>query len=259
MNVLLAIRYDGSRYAGWQRQENAVAVQQVVEDALSKLLGEKITIYGAGRTDAGVHAYRQFANFHIKEIRIGIGKLPYAMQALLPEDIVCYDASEVEEAFHARKSAIEKEYRYFFYTEKSVSPFLNKRAVFFDGSVEAIRQNVNIFWGKHDFSAFVCANNPSRDPDVSPIRTITSIGVRFSKSYRAGYIYVRSSGFLYKMVRRIVGCLFDLGRGRITGGKVLSMLKSGGRDIDWNTALPYGLYLWKVKYHFAANMPFKRT
>ncbi len=248
MNVLLCLSYNGANYGGWQRQENAIAVQNVVEDALSSLLGKRIVLTGSGRTDAGVHAFRQYANFHIDEMRIPVEKLPYALKGKLPNDIICREAKIVNDEFNARFSAKEKEYRYFFYTDISMKPFLQDRAVFFDADAEQLQEALEIFKGKHDFAGFSCVNNPKKDSQANTTRTITDIGASVLEGKALGYIYIRSSGFLYKMVRRIVGCVFDFSKGKIKKDNIISALQNGYTLDEWNTAAPYALYLWQVWY-----------
>ena len=132
MNVKIVVEYDGTCYHGWQRQKNAISIQEVLETAISSITGEKTNLIGSGRTDAGVHALNQVANFKT-DTRIPIDKLPYAINSKLPEDIIVKHAELVPEDFHSRFCAKSKIYTYTIYNAKFPSPLLRNTAIFFQG------------------------------------------------------------------------------------------------------------------------------
>ncbi len=248
MNVRIFLSYDGTNYYGWQRQKGVITVQEVVEKSLSDILGESVCIVGSGRTDRGVHARMQVANFKIDSIPFTVEKLPRILSGRLPVDISCWKADLVDEGFHSIFSAKAKTYRYFFYFSDVRNPFIDRYAV----RVEQIdyfvlKQCCQLFVGRHDFTAFCCNNNFDdfcRDTE----REILNCNFKVLRRYRIGFIEVTGTGFLYKMVRRMVGIMLEVCRGRLSLEDIKQALKGHGADICWTTAQAKGLTLWRVYY-----------
>jgi tRNA pseudouridine38-40 synthase len=243
MNLKVTLEYDGSAYHGWQRQKNAISVQEVVEKAISRISGEKISIIGAGRTDAGVHAKGQVVNFHTN-MRIPVEKIPYAINSQLPEDVAAYEAKVVPEDFHARLCAKSKIYCYTIYNALYPSPILRRYAYFFPKSldIDAMRGAAREFIGVHDFSAFRASGSPVKNC----VRHVKRLEI-----FEHGQIInirVEANGFLYNMIRIMAGTLLDVGLGKIKPDQICSIIKSKDRLQAGRTLPPHGLCLEKVIY-----------
>ena len=242
-NIALVLSYDGTAYHGFQAQRaHVLTVQGVLESALAKLTGVQIRLTGAGRTDAGVHAAGQVVNFRT-EAHIPIDRWPFALNGILPHDIVVKAAYEVPASFHARFSAQGKTYRYTMDMQCIPNVFY-RRFAWHTGpglNIEAMRQAANLLVGQHDFNAF-CAAKSTRD---SHWRNITGITVEFSSDLAS--IEVTADGFLYHMVRIITGTLVEIGKNRAEPQWVAEMLTHlDGRA--GQTAPAHGLCLVKVAY-----------
>ncbi|MEN6564978.1 MAG: tRNA pseudouridine(38-40) synthase TruA [Veillonellales bacterium] len=242
-NIKLIIAYDGTDYHGFQRQKNAVTVQEVLEEQLSKIFGHGIKLNAAGRTDTGVHAFGQVVNF-MTDGRIPADKIPLAAKGVLPADIVVRSAEIAGEGFHARKSAVSKIYCYQIYQEPVCSPFFRNYAWQINQPLDigAMHQAAQILLGTHDFSAFRAAGGET----INPVRTILmacckQTGSRISFS-------LQGTGFLYHMVRNIVGTLIDVGLKRMTVNDFAAVLAGRDRKAAGITAPPQGLYLKEVFY-----------
>lgn len=242
-NLLLTLRYNGTAYHGWQIQPNGDTVQERISDAFKKISGENANIIGCSRTDAGVHANMFCCNVRT-ECNIPIEKIPDALNFYLPEDISVYDCKEVPFEFHARYDCKEKEYVYLIYNGKYRNPFYSKKAMFYPFNIDenVMNDEAKSFIGKYDFSAFCSADTEVKDK----VRDIYDCTVT-----RKGDIIefrIRGNGFLYNMVRIIVGTLIDIQRGKIPKGQIPSVIESRNRENAGVTAVPEGLYLNKVKY-----------
>ena len=159
-NIALLLSYVGTNYHGFQLQKNLPTIQGCLEEALSRLTGEeRVIVHGCGRTDSGVHARRYIANFHTDNLRVPTERLPLALRACLPQDIVVLGAKEMAEDFHARFSCLKKEYVYEFYNSKMRDPFFNGRAAHFPYALkdEAMEASCSLFVGVHDFQAFAAS------------------------------------------------------------------------------------------------------
>lgn len=243
MRVKLTIEYDGTNYAGWQRQENALAVQQVVEEALFRLTGKPHSITGASRTDAGVHAFGQVAHFDAQS-RIPAEKYAYALNTVLPADVRIRDSRAVAEDFHARFSAKGKWYCYSIFNDAHASAILrNTHAhVMYPLDVDAMRREAQCAVGRHDFRAFAASGSVVKDT----VRTIHSIEI--ARQGKCVSMQVRGNGFLYNMVRILAGTLIGVGTGKLEGGAVRRALASGSRLDLGVTAPACGLTLMEVFY-----------
>ena len=248
-NIALTIAYDGTNYAGFQYQTPPViAVQNVLEDVLTKMLGEKIEVAAAGRTDSGVHAYGQVVNF-FTDCSIPTERLPLALSSYLPSDIAAVAAWEAEREFSARHSAVSKEYRYLIYNAALPSPFYANRALWVRNPLDMglIEEGLSLLRGQHDFSAFRAAGGNQ----TSPIRTIMEAKAWAEELVTGGRLITISfhaDGFLYHQVRNMVGMLVPVGLGRIAVERMQEIMEGRDRTAAPTTAAAAGLYLYKVHY-----------
>lgn len=242
-NIKLTIEYDGTAYHGWQSQDNAVTVQDVVTDAVARLTGEDISVTGSSRTDTGVHALGQVCNFFTCS-SIPADKFAFALNAILPEDIVIRRSEEVSADFHARFSTIGKKYRYLFYNSVFPSALMRNRAyhVFYPLDVCAMREAAEYFKGTHDFAAFSATGGSVK----TTVRTITDCNI--SKDKDIVEFSVAGNGFLYNMVRIMAGTLVDVGIGRLDSKTVPEIIAGLDRKKAGRTAPPQGLYLEEIYY-----------
>ncbi len=245
MNIKILIEYDGTGYHGWQRQKNALSIQEVLEDAISSITRETIKIIGAGRTDARVHAIGQVANFR-SNTKIPIEKLPYAINSRLPNDIAVKDAKIVPEDFHARFSAKSKIYIYRIYNAPFPSPLLRNYTYFFplDLDINAISKALPFFVGTHDFAAFMASGSDVK----STVRNIERLEAHKRQDLDLIEFEIQANGFLYNMVRIIAGTLLEVGLGKIKPGEINSIIKSKRRENAGRTLPPQGLCLREVIY-----------
>jgi len=240
----LLLAYDGAAYAGWQVQPNQRTVQSELEAALRRLAGASVKLHGSGRTDQGVHAAGQVAHCDLPFV-LPAASLVRALNALLPAAIRILRAQLVGAAFHARRSAVRKEYRYLIWNGKVISPFLRlyRTHVRAPLDVRAMRQAAALMVGRHDFAAFTA--NPNREVE-STRRHVMKLTV--SRKGREITIRVQSDGFLYKMVRSLAGFLIRVGAGAVPPEEALRILHSKIRTARVPTAPPQGLFLWQVWY-----------
>ena len=241
--IQLTIEYDGTNYAGWQRQSNALAVQQVLEEALSRLTGERIVIHGASRTDAGVHALGQCAHFDT-DSRIPGEKFSYAVNTMLPPDIRVSRSLDAAEGFHARFSARGKRYRYLFYDAPHAGALnrLTHAHSIYPLNDERMRKEAQALLGTHDFAAFAASGSVVRDT----VRTIWRADV--TRNGHDVSLVVEGNGFLYNMVRIIAGTLRDIGSGKLDNGALSRAIETGDRLDLGITAPAHGLTLMEVFY-----------
>lgn len=243
-NLLLNICYDGSRYHGWQIQQNAVSVQQVFQEALFRVIGEKPDIKGCSRTDSFVHA-RQYCVSLKTEHSIPCERLVGALNHFLPEDIAVLNCREVSPDFHARYSCKGKEYIYQIWNNPVRDPFLNHRALHYWYSLDEARLNqaAGYFIGTHDFTSF-CTMDARERGNME--RTVTKAEVK-----REGDLVtftVAADGFLYNMVRIMVGTLLRVAQGKLEPQDVKRIIEAKSRTEAGPTAPPCGLFLNRVFY-----------
>jgi tRNA pseudouridine38-40 synthase len=252
MKIKLDIEYDGTKFAGWQNQDKVTTVQGVLEKAISSVFGGiSITLFGAGRTDAGVHAISQIAHIKIDEQKIKDiwqtkpEKLAKAINFYLHNFEVVVKSSSIAPAdFHARFSARQREYMYVIFNRPSSSVLLQNR-VWHVGTyldVEAMHAAGNLLIGTHNFNAFRSSECQAKNP----IRTIDSLNV--FRNEELIIIEVKARSFLHNQVRIIAGTLKDVGCAKIDTNQVSKFLEEGNRRESGPTAPPYGLYLKKVSY-----------
>jgi tRNA pseudouridine38-40 synthase len=243
MRIRLDIEYDGTNYAGWQRQENALAVQQVIEDKLANLVRHPVVLTGASRTDAGVHALGQAAHFDT-EARIPPDKYCYALNALLPPDVRVRASYQVPDNFHARFSAVGKKYRYQIKSAPHAGALTrNTHAhVIYPLNDGLMRREAEALLGTHDFGAFAASGSVVKDT----VRTVYS--AELARSGDELTLYVTGNGFLYNMVRIVAGTLISVGAGKLESGAFARAIKSGSRLDLGVTAPARGLTLMEVYY-----------
>ena len=241
--IHLIVEYDGTSYAGWQRQANAMTVQEKLERAILKLTGEELCVSGASRTDAGVHALGQSAHFDT-ESRIPADKFSFALNTMLPPDIRVTRSEEVSPEFHARFSTKGKRYRYLFHAAPHAGALSrNTHAhVIYPLNVERMQIEAQDLVGKHDFAAFAASGSVVKDT----VRTIYRAEV--TASDREICLIVEGSGFLYNMVRIIAGTLIGVGSGKLEPGAFRRAIASGDRLDLGITAPAHGLTLMEVFY-----------
>jgi tRNA pseudouridine38-40 synthase len=247
----LKIAYDGTHYCGWQVQPNGVSVQSKIQDALKVLLKADVTVIGSGRTDAGVHALGQVAHFRW-DAPLDSFRFLRALNSLLPFDIRITEMDIVPDTFHAQYSALGKEYHYRLALDKYPLPFdrLYRTHVTYTLDFDLMRQASCHFLGTHDFTAF--ANQATEGTAAhDPVRTITRVdlveeagGVRFE---------FEGDGFLYKMVRTMMGTLIEVGRGKRPVDDIPRVLASKDRRLAGIAAPPQGLFLVRVDYELAPS------
>ncbi len=245
-NIKLTLQYDGTDYFGWQRQKNTRrTVQEVIETILQKILKEKVNLMCAGRTDAGVHAQMQVANFTTAS-SIPPDKLRLALNAQLPQDIRVSAVDEVPLSFHSTYHPKRKTYRYTIINRPVHDVFTHRYAYWYaiaQLDVAKMRKASRILVGRHDFTSFRTTQKKSKKTSVREVENII-----VSKKGDCICIDVTGRGFLYNMVRNIVGTLIDVGRGRIKPQDLKHILAEKKRSLAGPTAPAHGLSLLKVAY-----------
>jgi tRNA pseudouridine38-40 synthase len=244
-NIKLVIAYDGTRYHGWQRQSDGIeTVQGRLEHVAKRILGHPLALNGAGRTDAGVHAAGQVANVRTTNLSIPVGNFRRALDSKTPPDIAVLSAEEVPDEFHASMSAVGKTYRYRIHVG-AVKPALNSHLVYHymrPLDVERMASAGRRVLGEHDFRGFAFA----AERRENTVRTITRCHVTAAGDEI--HVTVRGTGFLYKMVRNLVGTLLEIGRGRWDESQIDTILTTRQRIYAGPTAPPMGLCLMNVEY-----------
>jgi len=248
MRVKLTLEYDGTDFSGWQVQPKQRTVQGTLEAALLRLVGQEIRVEGAGRTDAGAHALRQVASLKL-ETTIPSQKLAQALNSLLPGDVKVLCSEEVPENFHARFSATGKVYRYVALLRDEGSPLQRHRAWHIGTRVDTdkIRDALPLLVGRHDFRAFCAAKSSA----TTTVRTIREAKIATEGELVA--VEFAGNGFLYHMVRIIMGALVAVGGGKVDQEALTLALSSGCRPLAFITAPAHGLYLVAVEYGQATS------
>ena len=248
MRYVLKIAYDGTAYAGWQRQKNAPSVQEMLENAVQAALGEVARITGSGRTDAGVHAAGQVCHFDSDTLTIPPEKLPDCLNRHLPPDIRAIEGWGAGEGFDANRSAKRKTYCYSLYVSPREMPLKERYSVRIESapSLDVLQGKAKLFEGEHDFKAF-CASGSSVKTTV---RAVYQVRVEEGESYgsRDIRVYVTGNGFLYNMVRTMTGELLDLATGKRTEDSLLTAYQTGERNLLGKTMPAKGLTLMNVEY-----------
>ena len=257
-NLRLVVSYDGTDFHGWQRQPDAATVEECLESAIELVLGEKVQVYGSGRTDAGVHALNQVANFKTA-CSIPCENLLKALNNSLQQTVRIKDVSEVRLGFHARRDARWKTYRYRILRSPLASPFINRFVWHypFPLNIGRMARAAKLFEGKHDFTSFAAADASVAQAlvpvlqdkaEATLVRTILSSRI-LHRARTCMLIYeVTGSGFLHHMVRNIVGTLVEVGRGKLEPRDVARILAARDRTLAGPTAPAQGLCLTRVEY-----------
>ena len=249
-NIKITIEYDGTNYSGWQIQQkrpgelgSEKTIQGVIERVLGGILQEEIRITGAGRTDSGVHALGQVANFKTRS-KMPMAVMQRALNALLPKDIVIVDIEEAKQDFNARFDAKTKLYRYQILNRNYSSAFdrLYQHYVPYRLDVNLMKRESRPLLGRHDFKSFQASDKKDR----MSVRNIRLLSIR--RDSNLIIIDIEADGFLYNMVRNIVGTLIEVGRGKLLPGSVKKILNAKDRTVAGPTAPAKGLCLVRVKY-----------
>jgi len=278
-NLRLLIAYDGTDFHGWQRQPNAPTVQGRLEETLARITNAEVKLHGSGRTDAGVHAWGQVANF-LTKCRIPPANLQKALNDLLPPSVRIREVSEATREFHARYSARAKTYRYRILCAPVASPFFWRFVDHCTYPLDRRRmaEAARLLKGEHDFTSFAATGDDGQDelevrgsnsaalttpeetiqsaaqsrtdskPQASAVRTIFSSRLLWRPRMKLLTYEVRGNGFLHHMVRSIVGTLIEVGRGKLTTADVVRILEARDRTLAGPTAPARGLCLMKVEY-----------
>lgn len=248
MRYVLKIAYDGTAYAGWQRQKNAPTVQQILEETILSALGQDLRVTASGRTDAGVHAAGQVCHFDSDVITVPPEKIPDCLNRFLPPDIRIVEGWGTDATFDANRSAKRKTYCYSLYVSPREMPLKERFAVRIDNapSQAQLQEIARLFEGEHDYKAF-CASGSSVKTTV---RTVYEVRVEESESFssRDIRIYVTGNGFLYNMVRTMAGTILAIADGKRTKEDLLSAYQTGERSLLGKTMPAKALTLMDVKY-----------
>jgi tRNA pseudouridine38-40 synthase len=240
-NYKMKIQYDGTNYSGWQIQQNAVSVQQVLKDSIELTTREEINLIGSGRTDAGVHALGQVANFiSLKEI--DPRRFKHSLNSILPSDIAVLEISKASEKFHSRFDAKKRSYLYL--VSKIKSPFFFRYSYQYNGAIDILRLNdlTEILLAKRDFSSF-CKADTEVDSKICDV-----YGAKWRESNNLYLFFIEANRFLYGMVRAIVGTLLHAMKVDNSEGYLEKVFESKTRESAADSVPAKGLFLFKVKY-----------
>ncbi|MCZ6690078.1 MAG: tRNA pseudouridine(38-40) synthase TruA [Planctomycetota bacterium] len=248
-SLRITLEYDGTRFFGWQTQREKPTVQETVEEAIQRILGERVTLHGSGRTDRGAHAAGQTAHFSALT-SLPLERIQAGLNAVLPADIAVTAIQDAEEGFHARFLATSKSYRYHILNRPVRSPLRRDRTHHVPEplDLEQMRKGASYLLGEHDFRAFQKEGGEKK----SAVRRILRIDIQRKDDEVT--VEVEATGFLYTMVRAIVGCLIRVGHGRWGPAEIGEILESGDRErVGPQTAPARGLYLLHVIYDDGAG------
>jgi tRNA pseudouridine38-40 synthase len=252
-NIKLTIEYDGTRYCGWQTQrvsrrvKRNISIQEIIEKALKKILKHKVNLTASGRTDSGVHALAQVANFKT-QAQIPLSKLRLALNGNLPKDIRIKKAEEVNLEFHAQYWAKSKVYRYYILNQEYKTPFFSKyyHWVKFPLDIKLMQKRSKDLKGRHDFKGFCASGSTVMDT----VRTVKKVSLKKIDILSCNLVCfeIEADGFLYNMVRNIVGTLIDIGRKRFPPDRIKKVFTNKDRSLAGPCVPAKGLFLAEVKY-----------
>lgn len=249
-NIKLTLAYDGAKFHGWQRQPGVPTIQGSLTDAIRKITQEPVVIHGASRTDAGVHALGQVASFRTRSA-LTAEELQRALNALLPAAIRVVATEEMGPDFHARWQAMEKTYHYRIFRGRVVSPFEYQRVLHYPYPLDeqAMAAAAKCFVGEHDFTSFTASSGSEEtDRDRSPVRMICRSELERDAGKQEMIYAVTGKSFLRYMVRKMVGTLLEVGRGKWPPEEISALFEAKDRSKSGPTAPPEGLYLVSLKY-----------
>ncbi len=244
-NIKLVIEYDGKGFNGWQKQPNKLNIQGEIEKAIQEITGdETIDLIASGRTDAGVHSLGQTANFKTENDKIPVEKFPIALNSKLKKSIIIKSAEEMEDRFHSRYCVKSKTYRYIINNSENGTALYRNLEYHFPQKLNTceMKKAIKYFEGEHDFKGFKASGSNNK----SSIRKIYNTNIR--EENNRIIIELTGNGFLYNMVRIIVGTLLDVGIGKIKAEDISNIIETKDRKLAGKTVPPYGLYLLKVEY-----------
>lgn len=243
-NIKLTIEYDGKEFHGWQKQPNKLNIQGEIERAIEEVTGEKVDLIASGRTDAGVHALAQVANFKIQNMSIPVEKIPYALNSKLKKSIRIQSAEEVDDKFHSRYACKKKTYRYTINNSEQGTAIYRNMQYHYPNKLDAQKMNEGAKYliGEHDFKSFKASGTSSK----SSVRTIYNAEV--TQTGNQITIELTGNGFLYNMVRIIAGTLVEVGEGKIKPSDVKRILEAQDRLQAGKTLPANGLMLINVEY-----------
>lgn len=242
-NIKLTIQYDGTNYCGWQKQNNGKSIQEEIEKAIHRITGERVDLIGSGRTDGGVHALGQVANFKT-DSTVPPDRFKYALNSILPQDICIISSELVPDSFHSQFDAKGKIYRYTIYNREVRNPIYNRYVYHVPKKLDlpSMEKGAECFLGSHDFKAFMASGSNVK----STVRTIKSISLNKKEDFI--FLTIEGNGFLYNMVRIIAGTLVQVGLGKLQWQSIPYIIESKDRKMAGHTAPPQGLCLEKVYY-----------
>lgn len=242
-NYKLTIQYDGTNYSGWQIQENAETVQQKITDSLTVLLKEEVNLIGSGRTDAGVHALGQVANFQTEQ-NLGLFKFTYSLNSILPEEIAIKNIEKVDEDFHARFSAKKRSYIYLLAHKKT--PFYKNYSLQYSElnmeQINSLNKLADLLKGEHNFTSF-CRKNTEVENKICDVSNI-----HWRRSGDFTIFFVEANRFLHGMVKTIVGTLLYAERNKLDEDYIKEVLAKEDREAAAEAVISKGLFLYKVRY-----------
>ena len=243
MTYKMTLAYDGTQYHGWQRQKNGITIQEVLEECLEKMFGKETTVTGCSRTDAGVHAKIYVCSFK-GDTTIPENKIPFVLNTILPPDIRVYDCEKAHDSFNARFETITKAYEYKIVNRSFANPLLRNFAWHYPVKldVEKMKKAAEIIQGRHDFASFCAAGSSAK----ITTRNLTELTV--SQEEDIITIRAKADGFLYNMVRIIVGTLVYVGNGKLCEADIKELIEKKDRRLMGITAPPQGLSLVEVNY-----------
>lgn len=248
MRYVIKISYDGTQYAGWQCQKNAVSIQERLEDAIRSALGVDVRVTASGRTDAGVHAAGQVCHFDIEGCSVPPEKMPDCLNRFLPSDIRVIEGWFAGETFDANRGAKRKTYRYALYDGERDMPLKDRFAVRVENlpDLQTLQTYAKLLEGEHDYKAFCASGSAVK----TTVRTVYEVRIEEGESYgsRDIYVYVTGNGFLYNMVRTMVGEILDLAWGKRTKESLQKAFETGDRALLGKTMSAKGLTLMQVIY-----------
>lgn len=243
MNYKLIIQYDGTNYSGWQIQENAITIQGKITEALEILTKEKINLIGAGRTDSGVHALGQTANFRLEK-ELDLYKFKFQLNSILPSDISIIDITPVDEEFHSRFDAKKRSYMYLF--NKIKSPFFYKYATMIKTNmnfdINSLNNHSKLFLGEKDFTSF-CRKNTETQNKICCV-----YNAHWKETKGLIIFYIEADRFLHSMVRTITGTILALNNNLIYPAEIENIFEAKNRDLSGEAVPSKGLFLYKIKY-----------
>lgn len=242
-NIKILIAYDGTAYHGWQNQLKRATIQETIENALRVVMKQKVDLTGSGRTDSGVHALGQVANFKA-DTKIPEDKIKIALNANLTADIRILDSVDVSMDFNARFNALDKTYMYQIYNDKVSNPFYSRYSYFVPQILDVgkMEEALELIVGTHDFKGFMASGSQTK----TTVRTVYD--AYLIKEGNLIKIYIKGNGFLYNMVRIIAGTLIDIGKGLKDSSCIERALIEKDRTVLGQTAAPEGLFLINVNY-----------